>query len=372
MVPSRLRRAWLRLMADDAADPLRGRADQAHRRRQGALPQGALLLPMIAAAGLVLALLPAEVTRATPPWTWAPLPATAFGPQADRPPTPSRLGPSVGTPAASGRSAERGSSDPATSSPPEFVPQRNRAQRDDSSEAGSSPPNVTWNVFDNRPDVPLETAPIQPAAPRPAPNDPIHVVKSGDNLWTIAHRHAADLASILRWNVGVDPDRLVAGQRILVPGGSKMAPLPGALRVTSRLASPRIAPVRPAPVPLVREGDHLWPLAVRGILSRRFSAAHPGIDIAAPQGTTVRAIADGTVVWAGWKDNGGGYVVEIEHPDGMRSTYNHNSKVVVERGDHVAQGEAIALVGMTGWATGPHLDFRVRMGGRLVDPLGLY
>jgi murein DD-endopeptidase MepM/ murein hydrolase activator NlpD len=119
------------------------------------------------------------------------------------------------------------------------------------------------------------------------------------------------------------------------------------------------------------------PSAVRGRtahgdLTRRFSAAHPGIDVAAPQGTKVRAIADGTVVWAGWKDNGGGYVVEIEHPDGMRSTYNHNSKVVVERGDHIAQGDTIALVGMTGRATGPHLDFRVVMSGRLVDPLRLY
>ena len=108
------------------------------------------------------------------------------------------------------------------------------------------------------------------------------------------------------------------------------------------------------------------------MLTRRFSSAHPGIDIAAPKGTRVRAIARGTVVWAGWKNNGGGYVVVIDHPNGMRSTYNHNSRVSVEKGDKVAQGETIALVGSTGWSTGPHLDLRIQMGGRFIDPLDVY
>jgi murein DD-endopeptidase MepM/ murein hydrolase activator NlpD len=197
-------------------------------------------------------------------------------------------------------------------------------------------------------------------------------VASGDNLWTIADRHSADLAAILRWNDGVDPDRLVAGQRILVPGGSEMQSLAKPIVVAPRTATVRSAtPDRPA-APRVQDGDHIWPLPIRGDVTREFSAAHPAIDIAAPQGTRVRAIADGTVVWSGWKDNGGGYVVEIVHSNGMRSTYNHNSKVTVERGDKVAQGGTIALVGSTGNSTGPHLDLRIRMGGRLVDPLGFY
>jgi murein DD-endopeptidase MepM/ murein hydrolase activator NlpD len=213
--------------------------------------------------------------------------------------------------------------------------------------------------------------PARSASPPKAPKGPTHVVTAGDNLWTIARRHSTDLADILRWNDGVDPDRLVAGQRILVPGGSKMASLPQPTRLAPRTTSSRPAPMTRRASSQAQEGDHLWPLAVRGTLTTRFSAAHPGIDIAAPLGTPVRAVAGGTVVWAGWKDNGGGYVVEIEHPDGMRSTYNHNSKVTVERGDKVAQGDTIALVGATGRATGPHLDFRVWMGGRLVDPLEL-
>jgi murein DD-endopeptidase MepM/ murein hydrolase activator NlpD len=117
--------------------------------------------------------------------------------------------------------------------------------------------------------------------------------------------------------------------------------------------------------------DHRWPLPVRGLLTTRFSARHPGIDIAAPAGTPVRSIAAGRVVWAGWKRNGGGYVVVIRHPGGMTSTYNHNREVRVRRGRRVSAGQRIASVGSTGLSTGPHLDLRVTMDGRLVNPLRL-
>lgn len=113
-------------------------------------------------------------------------------------------------------------------------------------------------------------------------------------------------------------------------------------------------------------------LPVRGLVTTRFSGAHPGIDISAPAGTSVRAIAAGTVVFAGWKNNGGGYVVVVRHPDGMRSTYNHNESVTVTAGARVGAGQRIARLGSTGRSTGPHLDLRIEMGGRLVNPLGLF
>ncbi|WP_331547836.1 M23 family metallopeptidase [Propionicimonas sp.] len=116
----------------------------------------------------------------------------------------------------------------------------------------------------------------------------------------------------------------------------------------------------------------MWPLAVRGVVTTRFSSAHPGIDISAPGGTAVRAIAAGTVVFAGWKNNGGGYVVVLRHPDGMRSTYNHNQSVTVAVGARVVAGQRIARLGSTGRSTGPHLDLRIEMGGRFVNPLRLY
>lgn len=192
------------------------------------------------------------------------------------------------------------------------------------------------------------------------PAGPEHVVRSGDSLWQIAVWHRADLQLILRWNTGVDPRRLIAGQRILVPGGRPM-PVP-TRATTSGSRTIRLSTVG---------AGHLWPLTIRGTITTRFSSAHRGIDIAAPSGTPVRAIAGGTVIWAGWSTTGGGYVVEIRHPDGMRSRYLHNRRVLVKVGQVVAQGEQIAAVGSTGWSTGPHLDLRVQMGGRYIDPLRL-
>lgn len=200
----------------------------------------------------------------------------------------------------------------------------------------------------------------------------------GDTLWTIARRHSASLAAIQRWNQGAAGHRLVTGQRILVPGG---------LAMRASAAPARPGPAVAPPRPVVKRGsgttwatpslspstpDHVWPLAARGTITREFSAAHLGIDIAAPVGTAVRSIAAGTVVWAGWKDNGGGFVVVVRHPDGMRSTYNHNSSIVVAVGAEVASGQVIARVGSTGWSTGPHLDVRIEMSGRFVNPLDLF
>ena len=211
--------------------------------------------------------------------------------------------------------------------------------------------------------------------PRPTPTRPpgvVRVVETGDTPWQIAGWYAADVNAILRWNPGVDPGRLVAGQRIFVPGGRAMVkPKVAPLQVVrAPTTAPRTTGAQSAARPVV--GSHVWPLTVRGTIMTTFSAAHLGIDIATPAGVDVRAVAAGTVTWAGWKDNGGGYVVVLRHADGMISTYNHNRELTVERGQRVAAGETIARVGSTGWSTGPHLDLRIEMGGRFVDPLAYF
>lgn len=146
-----LRRVRLLLTAHHAAGGFRARHDQAHRRRQRGLPRAALLLPMVAAAGLVLGLRPGEVTRATPPWTWAPLPATAFGSipsprqptmgslEADRSGGPTLRSASVGTTAPSTLHVPGASGPLIASSLPALVPRSDRAQRDDLTVAASSP-----------------------------------------------------------------------------------------------------------------------------------------------------------------------------------------------------------------------------------------
>lgn len=95
---------------------------------------------------------------------------------------------------------------------------------------------------------------------------------------------------------------------------------------------------------------------------------HAGIDIPGRTGTPVRASASGIVRFAG---TAGGYgrMVEIAHGDGLSTRYAHLSRILVVPGQPVHQGEIVALVGATGRATGPHLHFEIRAGGRAVDPL---
>jgi len=95
---------------------------------------------------------------------------------------------------------------------------------------------------------------------------------------------------------------------------------------------------------------------------------HNGVDYGAPSGTPVRTVGDGTVDFAGWQ-NGYGNVVSIKHSNDRSTVYAHLSRVDVQRGQHVDQGMRIGAVGMTGWATGPHLHFEVKQHGMQQNPL---
>ena len=95
---------------------------------------------------------------------------------------------------------------------------------------------------------------------------------------------------------------------------------------------------------------------------------HKGVDYGAPAGTAIRAVGDGTVDFAGWQ-NGYGNVVEVRHSAQRSTLYAHMSRIDVKRGAHVEQGQHIGAVGMTGWATGPHLHFEVKVGGVQQDPM---
>jgi murein DD-endopeptidase MepM/ murein hydrolase activator NlpD len=97
---------------------------------------------------------------------------------------------------------------------------------------------------------------------------------------------------------------------------------------------------------------------------------HEGIDYAAPRGTPVWAVANGTVSFAGWK-GGYGRLVQVRHDNGYVSFYGHLSRFAngVRAGRRVQQQDVIGYVGSTGLATGPHLDYRLQYKGRFVDPL---
>ena len=94
---------------------------------------------------------------------------------------------------------------------------------------------------------------------------------------------------------------------------------------------------------------------------------HKGVDYGAPTGTPIRAVGDGMVDFAGWQ-NGYGNVVEIRHSNLRSTVYAHMSRIDVRRGQRIEQGARLGTVGSTGWATGPHLHFEVKVAGVQQDP----
>ncbi len=100
----------------------------------------------------------------------------------------------------------------------------------------------------------------------------------------------------------------------------------------------------------------------------RWGKNHNGVDLAVCMGTEVKATADGVVVRADWYSNYG-ICVDIDHGNGVMSRYAHLSSALVSEGQHVSQGECIALSGSTGYSTGPHLHFELQFDGTAKDPL---
>ena len=112
-----------------------------------------------------------------------------------------------------------------------------------------------------------------------------------------------------------------------------------------------------------------WP--AQGIVTTPFGAGHPGIDIGTLRSLEIRAAQPGTVVAVGQPTGYAGYgnVVEIAESRGYSTLYAHLSGWRVRVGDYVWAGERIGTAGCTGWCTGTHLHFEMRLRGRAVDPL---
>ncbi len=149
-------------------------------------------------------------------------------------------------------------------------------------------------------------------------------------------------------------------------------PTPAATPVKPGPATPE--PPRAVAAPPVgaatasRSGKLLWPLA-GGVITQYYHAGHLALDIAGPAGHRVNASESGVVVWAGWRNNGGGYVVQIDHGSGLQTAYNHLGAMWVSVGQKVVRGQGIGAVGCTGDCTGPHVHFEVIVGGVYVNPL---
>jgi len=118
----------------------------------------------------------------------------------------------------------------------------------------------------------------------------------------------------------------------------------------------------------VGPGGMIAPMA--GRLTQGFGGpgGHPGIDVAAPMNTPIYAAKGGEVIFAGWNNGGYGNLVMIDHGDGIITAYAHQNRVGVSMGQEVVQGQLIGYEGTTGYSTGPHLHFEVRIGGGKANP----
>ena len=128
----------------------------------------------------------------------------------------------------------------------------------------------------------------------------------------------------------------------------------------------------------VGSGSYIWPTpghtritspyGMRRHPILRTNRMHTGVDIGAPNGASIVAVDHGCVVKVGWY-GAYGRVVMVDHGNGIVTMYAHTSAALVNVGDPVQKGQTIAKVGSTGWSTGPHLHFEVRINGKYTNPL---
>jgi murein DD-endopeptidase MepM/ murein hydrolase activator NlpD len=183
-----------------------------------------------------------------------------------------------------------------------------------------------------------------------------HTVQPGETLWAISRVYEQAVRTIADANDLDDVNRITAGQRLYIPGATELRAVPPVDLFNSS---------RPGPV-------LGWPLKGREILSRfgeqRHSHRHTGLDIRGNLGDPVYAAAAGTVIYSSTM-RGYGRTVILDHGSGLQTLYAHNTALLVQTGNRVNRGQAIAKVGRSGNASTEHCHFEVRLDDVAVDPL---
>jgi murein DD-endopeptidase MepM/ murein hydrolase activator NlpD len=192
-----------------------------------------------------------------------------------------------------------------------------------------------------------------------------HVVRAGENLFRIGKAYDVNHQELARVNDIKDPSQIRAGQQIFIPGATRQL----SVEVITPAEPPPASAVAPESPPLETDG-FVWPVngTINSSFGRRGASFHDGVDIAAPEGTAIRAVERGEVIYSD-KLRGYGNIVIIRHPQGIASVYAHNESNLVREGQTVARGDVIGRVGSTGRVTGPHLHFEIRKNNAAQDPL---
>lgn len=254
-------------------------------------------------------------------------------------------------------------------------------------------------------------ASVTPASPA-ANGTFTHTIASGESLYTIARRYEVTTQAIVQANNLSSPDKIVVGQSVIIPGRADLlqtraptvqvaaatpmaaptpaqhtlpqtapntlqtAPAPAPLAAPA--AQPAPAPVQVANTPAVQQpvaapaasAGFRWPVSGR-VLVDFASSKGTGINIEVPEGTSVKAADNGTVIYVGSGVEGYGNLILIRHPNGYVSAYAHLGSMSVAKGANVNRGDTIGAAGMTGSVTKPQLHFELRKGATPVDPVPL-
>lgn len=238
----------------------------------------------------------------------------------------------------------------------------------------------------------------------------IHKVGPGDTLWSIKKKYNISLQTLISANPHLKNLEIIPGTTIVIPlkNGTlltfddyfdvdRMAELirasktsgdyrPGIFRIISpddmrivffedtypvivnesieKIYSYKMTFIDPLGTGFYTSmyGDRVNPFIESGM------EFHNGVDIATPTGTPIKAVRDGLVFSSGWRD-GLGYTVAVQHEDGFMTLYSHCSRIYVQVGQWVRQGDKIAAVGSTGRSTGSHLHYTVMRHGQTLNPL---
>jgi murein DD-endopeptidase MepM/ murein hydrolase activator NlpD len=240
-------------------------------------------------------------------------------------------------------------------------------------------------------------------APQPAPvGSGRHTVQPGETLYSISRRYRVPVNTLSAQNGLASPSAIKAGQVLVIPGAGMSAATPVA---PTRVASAAVTPApaaqtivlnQPAPKPqpavvtqpaapvqtvaapvaapsMQAAGEGFrWPVRGRVISSfgeKSNGTTNDGINIAVPEGTSVRAAENGVVIYSGSELEGFGNLVLVRHANEWVTAYAHNSELMVNRGDTISRGQVIARAGKTGNVSSPQLRFELRKGSKPVDPL---
>ena len=220
-----------------------------------------------------------------------------------------------------------------------------------------------------------------------------HTVRPGETLFAVGRTYNINPYKIARYNGLRAPYALKSGQVLRIPGSSgrkDMAATPAprynvqisqkhktVTKTADRIDPVPVAPVEQAPaysdpVPVQTTSGFRWPVKGRVISSfgrKNNGMRNEGINIAVPEGTSVRSAESGIVAYAGNELKGYGNLVLIRHRNGWVTAYAHNKELYVKRGDTVKRGDIIAKAGQTGSVNSPQLHFEVRKGSAAVDPM---